>query len=895
MPAPDSPPKAEMPAAAAVRELLAPPLADLAESIRRLAAAQGRTGKTIHDLRVVCRRLQALLLLLHDALHPAAVKPLRKKIARLRRAAGAARDADVHLHLLAEEPPPPGGARGSDQAPALALAALTKATERERRAARRSLRKAARRADADDFTGDLAPLLQTDRAHTLGQVAAAGLPRIVRAVQKAARADLADLARVHALRVKLKLLRYALDALAPLPDPDLSDAALSSLRAVQRTLGAVNDADRLLARVAAFRKRGPALPPAGRAALGALERRQRAKLRAGLDEFRRAWAAFGQADILPRLLAAVSLLRDAEPEPSPPRPTPDSPPAPAIAPVIAPADGPLRLAAIDVGTNSIRLIVAEAAPDGAYRILDDEKETTRLGAGLDATGRLDDRAVRQSIEALRRMVQIAKGYGARHIRAVATSATRDAANGPAFAAAVRRAAGLELEVIPGEQEALLAYRSVAARFDLASLAVATLDIGGGSTDMVLASGGMVEKVFTLPIGAVRLTERFGGPEAAFTTRFGELRGHLRGLLRRDVLDVPFRPHLVIGTGGTFTTLANVALQRGEPGVGAARVGDAIPLGAAQGYEMKRSEVRRILDELRRMPLAARQRVPGLPAERADILPAGLAILHATMKRLGAKRLRVHDGGIRDGLLREMIAQAFPSRAALAHRQDGPLDRARRLADACRVDRRHADHVAALALRIFDQLADAPGAAAWFGPDLREARLVLHLAALLLDVGYLINYTRHHIHSYNLIRHSDLRGLTPRQVELVASVARYHRASQPKEKHPGYAAMAPADRALVRTLAGIVRVAVGLDRTHAQAVRDVHVALSPRAVRFALECPVDPAVDIWGASRKAGLLELALERHAEFVWQRPEARPSRPPRPARPPRARRTLPASTQGG
>lgn len=523
-----------------------------------------------------------------------------------------------------------------------------------------------------------------------------------------------------------------------------------------------------------------------------------------------------------------------------------------------------RIAAIDVGTNSIRLIVAEATSAGNYRILDDEKETARLGTGLVASGRLSPKVMQKAALAIARMKSIAEGYGVNRLRAIGTCAVREADNRDEFLAMVRRQAGLTVEPISAEEEARLAYRSVARAFDLRTLAAAIVDIGGGSTEAVLSSGGVVEEVYTLPLGAVRLTEQYGGPEQRGADKYQRMRRAIRKVLRETISKPPFLPQVMIGTGGTFTALADVALHRDQ-----LRDETPVAFGTIRGYQLKRSDLCHLIDWLRELPLRARARVPGLSPERADIIVAGAAIVERLMKHLRANRLLVHDRGVRDGLLLTMLEELFPQDDPTSAKLVDPMHSVEQFAAACGYEQHHCHHVAQLAGGIFDQATRLfpVGPSGWPEP---ASRTILQAAALLHDVGYLINYSKHHRHSYHLIVHSDPAGFTPREIELVANVARYHRRAAPKLKHRNFAKLSSDDREIVRRLAAILRVADGLDRNHLQNVRGVTVQARRGTVHFVLDAAQDPAVDIWGAVRKSGLFDETFGVKTRFEWARPEA-------------------------
>jgi len=508
---------------------------------------------------------------------------------------------------------------------------------------------------------------------------------------------------------------------------------------------------------------------------------------------------------------------------------------------------PVRLGAIDIGTNSIRLIVAEVHPDGRYRALDEEREMTRLGHGLFARGRLLSEPMERSIAALAKMKAIAEGFEVRELRAVATSAVREAANGRAFCQEVRRRCGLRVEVITGEEEAQLTLRSALHHFDLAGRSVAVVDLGGGSMEVTLTAGSVVDEVLTLPLGAVRLTERHGGDEQLSPKRWRRLRRAIDRVLDQQLRKPPFHPEIMIGSGGTFTNLAAMAQFDRE---GTTR--------SVQGYAMSRAEVVHLLHRLRATPLAERRETTGLNPKRADIIVAGAAAVSRLAKRLGTQQILVNSGGLRDGLLLGMIADHVRADTAESARRPTRLDSARAFARQCRSSERHCEHVARLATQLFDGLAghfDLPA----------DARELLEAAALLHDIGYVINHAKHHKHAYHLILNGDLQGFTQRELEIVACVARYHRKAFPKKRHTAFARLERTDRRIVRALAGILRVVDGLDRTHTQRITGVMCATHRGYVEFTLQARTDPRVEIWDAERKSGLFQRAFKLEPRFVW------------------------------
>ena len=533
---------------------------------------------------------------------------------------------------------------------------------------------------------------------------------------------------------------------------------------------------------------------------------------------------------------------------------PDAPPITDERQIYLTADMACRLGAIDIGSNSVRLLVAEALRGGTYRILDEEREPTRLGRSASVEGRLDEESMDRTVAALRTFKEIATGYQVTRLRTIATCAVREARNGPEFCRRVREEVGLEVEVISGEREARLAFTSVQHAFDLSGRNTIVADIGGGSTEIVFATGNLIESIFSTPLGAVRLTEQFAlgdccdAPEAA--RGLERLDDEIAAVLKKRTTKPLFAPHLLVGCGGTFTTLAELVMAtRRESN------------GPVAGYTVSHAEVRHLLDRLRKMPLRARRSMPGMTPDRADIIVAGLSIVDALLKRFHVNTLAIHTRGVRDGLLREMIEEA-----AVGSGGDDPAFRdaaIERLAAACSGEVEHGRTVAALAGRIFEQLATPL--------DLPVGdRLLLECAARLQDVGYVINYDQHHKHSYHLIRNSRLPGLRPHDLELIANVARYHRGALPKKKHENLSRLAVDDQRRVQRLAAILRIAGGLDRSRSQQVRDVLASVDDGRAVLEVVADQEPQVDIWGAERRTDLFEKVFGMKVDVRWAEPAA-------------------------
>lgn len=498
-----------------------------------------------------------------------------------------------------------------------------------------------------------------------------------------------------------------------------------------------------------------------------------------------------------------------------------------------------RLAAIDVGSNSIRLLVAEYGPHSGITVIDEVKEQPRLASGVAQTGRLDPAAMDRAVAALTRMHGVAERRGVSRIAAVATSAVREATNGEEFVRRVKEQVGLDLRIIDAETEAALSYRSVAHHFPLEGGRTVIADIGGGSLELISAVDGLIEHTVSLPFGAVRLTELHLADQSEQRRAVKKLRAYLGRQFRRRLPLRDWAAPTLIGSGGSFTNLGRMtAVRRG--------LSAADPV---HGAAVTIAEIEHLLDLLTGMSPENRAQVEGLNPQRADIILAGLSVTAELLERIEARELKISAFGLREGLLLEM---AGPDTAPAAVE---PLRLIREFAERCHSDRRHGEHVRLLALNLFDLLADKLDAA-------EEERGILEAAALLHDVGQLVSYRSHHKHSYQLIMHGERLPFSPRERQLVALVARYHRRRGPRKRHEAFGKLPKPDRGIVQRLAGMLRVAEGLDRGHTANVEKVTVELCPtrltvRAVpRFA---GADLSLECWGAQEQADVLGKVLAR------------------------------------
>ena len=472
------------------------------------------------------------------------------------------------------------------------------------------------------------------------------------------------------------------------------------------------------------------------------------------------------------------------------------------------------LAAIDIGTNSFHMVIARVdevdrtgAPTGpAFEVIDREKVMVRLGSGSGDMKRLTPEAIDRGVAALTRLARIAAVHHA-DIHAVATSAVREAENAHEFLDRARAEAGVDVEVISGVEEARLIHLGVLQAVPVYDRRLLLIDIGGGSTEILVGERGETLAAGSLKLGAIRLSRRFFRTDRLHPGAVEACRRHVRSALApmvREVEKVGFE--VAVASSGTAETIASLAQ---------ARRGSAAPR-TWNNFRLTGPEIGEAVDALIAADtVAERRRVPGMDANRADIILGGAIVLEQAVAALGVDELIISGNALREGAL--LDAASRRRGATLHHLRDLRRRSVSRLAEAMDDDAPHSARSAALALELFDGLAPWHG----LGDDSRE---LLEAAALLANVGLFVSHSEHHKHSYYLIRHSDrLAGFTDHEIELIALVARYHRKSAPKAKHDEFARLRPEDQERVRALAGLLRIAIALDRSHDGRVSGVSVS------------------------------------------------------------------------
>jgi exopolyphosphatase / guanosine-5'-triphosphate,3'-diphosphate pyrophosphatase len=532
----------------------------------------------------------------------------------------------------------------------------------------------------------------------------------------------------------------------------------------------------------------------------------------------------------------------------------------------------MRIAAIDIGTNSIHMIVVKVRPDLSFEVIDREKDMVRLGAGgLDGKN-LTPTAMSAALQTLAKFRRLAEANKVDEIVAAATSATREAENGGDFIAEVGRQTGIRIRVISGTEEARLIHLAAGYGVDVGGSTAAVIDIGGGSVEVTLGTATQLSLGKSFKTGVIRLTERFVKTDPLSSHDERRLVKYLNkemGAYLEQIAGAGF--DRVIGTSGTILSMGGLAIadEEGEPPQD------------IRNQRVSAKAIHRLRKRMVEADIEERLHMAGMDPRRADLNVAGSVLLDTILRGLGADDLTLCDLALREGLVLDYIHRNSARIRKVERYPDVRRRSIVELGERCGYWSEHAQQVARLALSIFDQTRSVHG----LGDREREW---LEYASLLHDIGVHISYDRHHRHSYYLIKNGDLRGFEPQEIEVIALVARYHRQATPKKSHEGYGDLTGTLRTTVRVLSAIVRLAEGLDRSHAQALAGID--LFPRGDDYLarLRANGDAELELWAAHRHVAPLEreLALPIRFEVSGGAYKEQPSHAEQPDDAPRAPR---------
>ncbi|MEH2171470.1 Ppx/GppA phosphatase family protein [Nostoc sp.] len=508
------------------------------------------------------------------------------------------------------------------------------------------------------------------------------------------------------------------------------------------------------------------------------------------------------------------------------------------------------IAAIDLGTNSLHMVVVKIDPTlPAFSIIAREKETVRLGDRNLTTGELKPEIVKKAIAALGRFQEVAKTINAETIIAVATSAVREAPNGKDFLHTIETELGLSVNLISGQEEARRIYLGVLSGMEFNNQPHMIIDIGGGSTELILGDSHQARTLTSTKVGAVRLTSELITTDPISTTEFQYLQAYARGMLERSVeeilanLESGESPRLV-GTAGTIETLAMIH-AREKSGV--------IP-STLNGYQFSLQDLQELVNRLRKLSNSERAEIPGMPEKRPEVILAGAVILQEAMTLLGSESVTVCERSLREGVIVDWMLTHGLIEDKLRYQSSVRERNVLKLADKYHINLEYSDRVAKFAESLFDQ---TQGTLHHWGTDERQ---MLWAAAILHNCGHYISHSSHHKHSYYLIRNGELLGYTETEIEIIANLARYHRKSPPKKKHENYQSLlTKQQRQIVSQLSAILRLAVALDRRQIGAVAQVQCEYYPQLKQvnlliFPTQSDDDCDLELWSLNYKKGVFE-----------------------------------------
>jgi len=508
------------------------------------------------------------------------------------------------------------------------------------------------------------------------------------------------------------------------------------------------------------------------------------------------------------------------------------------------------IAAIDLGTNSVHMVIVRIEPQlPSFSIIGKEKETVRLGDRDIETGNLKLKIMERTINALRRFQEIAKTLNAEAIIAVATSAVREAPNGREFLYRIKKELNLDVDLIAGQEEARRIYLGVLSGMEFNNEAHTIIDIGGGSTEIILGDSHEERCLNSTKVGAVRLTSELITTDPISDQEYNYLQAYARGMLERAVEEVLSNLNFgeqtrLVGTSGTIETLANIHAKETL---------DSTP-STLNGYSFTLKDLRELVSRLRKMTNSERAEIPAMPEKRSEVILAGAVILQEAMTLLGVESITTCERALREGVIvdwmlaHDLIDNRLRFQSTIRQRS------VFKIAKKYKVDLKYSERIATLALSLFDQTKGHLHE--WEN----QGRFLLWAASELHNCGHYISHSSHHKHSYYLIRNSGLLGYNETEIEIIANLARYHRKSQPKKKHENFQNLDKKEHKLmVEQLSPLLRLATSLDRRQIGAISRIECDYRKDDKQldmklFPANQDDDCAVELWSLSYSKLVLE-----------------------------------------
>jgi exopolyphosphatase / guanosine-5'-triphosphate,3'-diphosphate pyrophosphatase len=503
------------------------------------------------------------------------------------------------------------------------------------------------------------------------------------------------------------------------------------------------------------------------------------------------------------------------------------------------------VAFIDIGTNSVRMLVVRFNANHSYSILTRQKQQVRLGDGEFDDEEIKPEAIDRASLVCRKFVDLARTHSAEEFVAVATSAAREASNQTELLDRLRREALLDVRVVSGREEARLIYLGVASGMHLGDRQAFFIDIGGGSTEISLGGQQQFQMLESFRLGAIRLTNLFLSQNLAGPVRpdqYKVVQQYVKNAIIHTVQKIKKQKiDLAVGSSGSIMNLADIAqkaLQKDIPS-----------LPGVLTYR----DLKKVIDLLCSLPLEERRKVPGINPERADIIIAGAVILETFMKELSLDSVTTTSRGLQDGLLADYLSKMedYPLFGTLSPRETSVLQ----LGRSCVINEAHARTVTRLVLEIFDSAKELK--LHDYGEWERE---LLEYAAFLHDIGSFISFTNHHAHTYYIIKNSDLLGFDQKEIDIMANIARFHRKKKPRKKHLDIIEIADHEQRMVLVLAMFVRLGESLDRSHAGLVEHTKfVRADKNEIVLDIVAQNDCQLEIWGVEAEQKAFEKVFSK------------------------------------
>lgn len=511
------------------------------------------------------------------------------------------------------------------------------------------------------------------------------------------------------------------------------------------------------------------------------------------------------------------------------------------------------IAAIDVGTNSFHMVIASVNHKGIMNPITREKRVVRLGSGYKDMKHIENTAIQRGIDALKEFSKIAQSENAT-IRAVATSAVREAQNKDEFISRVRHETGIEIEIVSGAEEARLIYIGTIHALPILERKSLIIDIGGGSTETFIGYKGKSLNASSEKLGAIRLTQMFFDNGVSDELSLLECAKFIKGVWAQKLIKIKETGYdIVVGTSGTIQTIAKIALQMNN-----VQTPDVL-----NGITVSAKDILKAIKLIKKTQFPDdRVNISGMDHKRADIIIGGAVILEHAINTLNIKEILISPYALREGIVFDTL-QKHRNSDEFGHLAELRRETIYKLMNNYHININHAENVKNLSLKIYDYLKGIHNLQGSY-------REMLESAALLHDIGYHISMDKHHKHSYYIITNCDMPGFTNDEADMIANIARYHRKSLPKRKHDNFQKLSKTKQAAVWILSGILRICEGLDRRHYQLIQDIRFEIiSENEVTFHLiyDNEIEPDIELWGALRRVNMLSEALNTKINFVLER----------------------------